>query len=243
MTESRGRGPSRDRVRRGPARPITSRFPLRRWRGLLYDNALRRSEPFRALSDTDPSRMTESEFGEELADLLRARIGGKLEIETRRSLLYTVAFDDEGRLLLGLNDKREPVRGGGTGFEQDLVIFLRTPSGDTSIVPRVIIELKFGGVTTHDTIVYSEKARRIKVIYPFARYGLVLGQHPKVPPRVLRLGSEFDFIVAVDANPSPEQEHHLTALLVEEIGLSEGMIGVLNGRSAVRSFRRKLEIE
>jgi hypothetical protein len=187
--------------------------------------------------------MTESEFGEELARRLRTRIHGDLEIETRRSLLYAVAFDDHGRLPLGLNLKGEPVRGGGTGFEQDLVIFRRTAGGQTSIVPRVVIELKFGGVTTHDAIVYSEKARRIKVIYPFARYGVVLGKHPRIPPRVLRLGVEFDFVVAVDENPTEDQEVHLSTLLLEEIALSERMSSVLNGKSVVRSFRRKLEIQ
>lgn len=106
---------------------------------------------------------------------------------------------------------------GGPDSSKDVLIFNRSTDGDTSIVPRVVIELKFGGVTTHDTIVYSEKARRIKAVYPFVRYGLVLGHHKKVPARVLRLGTEFDFIVAVDRRPTQEQEDHLTGILLEEI--------------------------
>lgn len=186
--------------------------------------------------------MTEREFGEELARRIRARIGPGLEVETKRSLLYTLSFDDQGRLKLGQNPNREPVRGGGTGFEQDLLIFNRSPDGDTSIVPRVAIELKFGGVTTHDSIVYSEKARRIRAIYPYLRYGLVLGGLEKIPARTLRLGTEFDFIVAVDERPTREQENHLTAILLEEIDLSMGLGDVMSGKAPVRSFRRGLII-
>lgn len=84
--------------------------------------------------------MTEAQFGEALASRIRERIGPELEVETKRSLLYALWFDDEGRLRLGLNRDGEPVRGGGTGFEQDVLIFNRSARGDTSIVPRVVIE-------------------------------------------------------------------------------------------------------
>ncbi|HEX6938205.1 MAG TPA: hypothetical protein VF158_02245 [Longimicrobiales bacterium] len=187
--------------------------------------------------------MTEAEFGEALASRIRERIGPELEVETKRSLLYALSFDDEGRLRLGLNRDGEPVRGGGTGFEQDLLIFNRSARGDTSIVPRVVIELKFGRMTTHQTIVYSEKARRIRAIYPYVRYGLVPGQLEKVPARTLRLGTEFDFIVAVDEHPTRDQEDHLTAILLEEIDLSRRLADVVRGKTPVRSFRRSLIIE
>lgn len=62
--------------------------------------------------------MREAEFGEELATRIRARVGPGLEVATKHGLLYALAFDDNGRLRLGLNRDREPVRGGGTGFEQ-----------------------------------------------------------------------------------------------------------------------------
>lgn len=98
-------------------------------------------------------------------------------------------------------------------------------------------------MTTHQTIVYSEKARRIRAIYPYVRYGLVLGQLEKVPARTLRLGTEFDFIVAVDEHPTREQEDHLTAILLEEIDLSRRLGDVMRGKTPVRSFQRSLIIE
>src|SRR3954468_19233353 len=141
----------------------------------------------------------EEDFGEKLAKRLRPIIPAKYSIETKRSLLYAISFDDQGILRLGQTPDREPTRGGGTGFEQDLLIFQLSSDGDTRIIPRVSVELKFGNVTTHDSIVYSEKARRIRAIYPYVRYGLVLGALSHVPGRTLRLGTEFDFIVALPA--------------------------------------------
>ena len=94
-----------------------------------------------------------------LVKRLRLSIPKKYSIETKRSVLYAVSFDDQGVLHLGQNTNREPMRGRGTGFEQDLLIFECSSDGQTRIVPGVSVELKFGGVTTHDSIVYSEKAR------------------------------------------------------------------------------------
>jgi hypothetical protein len=135
----------------------------------------------------------------------------KYSIDTKRSLLYAVSFDDEGGLQLGQNSRREPTRGGGTGFEQDLLLIERaSETAATAIVPRVSVELKFNSITTHDSIVYSEKARRIRAIYPFVRYGLILGGLEHVPARTIRLGAEFDFIVAI---PSPIKAHSLSRLV------------------------------
>jgi hypothetical protein len=113
-------------------------------------------------------------------------------VVSKKSVLYALSFDEQGQLQLGVDAAGEPVRGGGTGFEQDILIFERVQGGVTSIIPRVIAEVKFGRVTTHDALTYAEKARRIRIIYPFVRYGLILGQMSGIPGRVLRLGQEFD---------------------------------------------------
>jgi hypothetical protein len=184
--------------------------------------------------------VTEDEFGIRLARLLKAKIPKKYTIETKRSLLYAVSFDDAGRLTLGQNAAREPVRGGGTGFEQDLLIFQRTSAGDTAIVPRVSMELKFGGVTTHDAIVYSEKARRIRSIYPFVRYGVVLGDLKKIPPRTLRLGAEFDFIIALPAPITSTSVAQVAKLIRIELRLSQRMTDVLQGREDITILHRSV---
>jgi len=183
----------------------------------------------------------EEAFGEKLAKRLRPVLPSKYSIETKRSLLYAVSFDDQGVLQLGQNPNREPTRGGGTGFEQDLLLFERSSDGQTSIIPRVSVELKFGGVSTHDSIVYSEKARRIRTIYPFVRYGLILGGVEHVPARTLRLGTEFDFIVATPDRISSAALDRISKLLRLELRLSSKITAVLRGRVRIAVLHRSLK--
>lgn len=182
----------------------------------------------------------EAAFGERLAKRLRRILPPRYSIETKRSLLYAVSFDDRGVLQLGQNRDREPTRGGGTGFEQDLLLFERAADGQTSIIPRVSVELKFGGVSTHDSIVYSEKARRIRAIYPFVRYGLILGGLPHIPGRTLRLGTEFDFILAVPERIGAAAMNRIAKLLRLELRLSGKMTAVLRGRERIAVLHRSL---
>jgi hypothetical protein len=184
---------------------------------------------------------SEQEFGELLARRLGAILPAKYRIETKRSLLYAISFDDSGDLQLGQNADREPTRGGGTGFEQDLLLFEHSSTGQTSVVPRVSIELKLGGVNTHDAIVYSEKARRIRAIYPYVRYGLILGGLGHIPARTLRLGTEFDFVIATPGHPGPKYLSKLAKLLRLELRLSGRMTAVLRGRTRIALLHRKAE--
>lgn len=186
--------------------------------------------------------ISETAFGERLVRRLRLLLPRRHKIETKRGLLYAVSFDDEGRLQLGQDRGREPIRGGGTGFEQDLLIFERVPddTADTAIIPRVSVELKFGGVSTHDAIVYSEKARRIRAIYPFVRYGLILGGLTAIPGRTLRLGTEFDFIVALPTPIRNTALDRVAKMLRRELRLSRKLTNILRGRDRVSILYRSL---
>jgi hypothetical protein len=110
--------------------------------------------------------MSETQFADTVAGWLTSYVAG-CEVATKKSVLYALSFDEQGQIQLGVDAAGEPVRGGGTGFEQDILIFERVQGGATSIIPRVIAEVKFGRVTTHDALTYAEKARRIRIIYPF----------------------------------------------------------------------------
>jgi hypothetical protein len=102
--------------------------------------------------------------------------------------------------------------------------------------------VKLKGITTHDVITYSEKARRIRVIYPYVRYGLILGGMDTIPGRTLRLGGEFDFTVAVPAElPQPDIEEALGQLFREELQASQLQGAMLSGERKVRKLHRKLE--
>ena len=182
--------------------------------------------------------MNESQFADELVAKLRPL--PECEIKTKRSVFYALSFDERGRLHPEVARLHEPSRGGGTGFEQDILVFERNEAGDTEIIPRVIAEVKFEGVTTHDTIVYSEKACRIRTIYPYVRYGLLLGKMDRIPARVLRLGQEFDFITVVSDLASDEEIGALRELIEEEVKASRDLGPLLTGGKRITSLHRRL---
>ena len=180
--------------------------------------------------------MDEEEFANDLVKRLRSQLQD-CEIEIGKSLLYSLFIDENGDIQPKLNRVREPVRGGGAGFEQDVLLFDRV-DGHTSIVPRVVAEVKFRGVTTHDAIVYSEKARRIRSIYPYLRYGMILGDVSALPPRLLRLGIEFDYLVCVSDPVTPDEIAMILALFREELQTSKRLGQLLSGNAPVNIFRR-----
>ena len=151
--------------------------------------------------------MNERDFIFEFVKALGLRPDG-CRLDTHHPLLYDLTVEEDGHVRMGVDTEGEAIVGGGKGFEQDILLYEEpgssaAPPNEPSVVakvkdvPRVVAEVKFSRVTTHDTIVYSEKARRIRTVYPYVRYGLILGDFKTVPGRVLRLGQGFDFILTV----------------------------------------------
>lgn len=94
--------------------------------------------------------MTEDEFADQLVVAVRPALHPH-KIERKRSLLYDLSFDHRGIVTMGVDpDTGEPIRGGGRGFEQDILVFDEVTDSHTSVVPRIVAEVKFGHVTTHD---------------------------------------------------------------------------------------------
>src|SRR3954470_21014134 len=70
-------------------------------------------------------------------------------------------------------------------YATDVLIREKRPSGLWK--PRVVIELKINSINSHDAITYSEKAYAHKTVFPYLRYGLVLGNHARpIPWRLYR---------------------------------------------------------
>jgi len=137
-------------------------------------------------------------------------------------------------------DSGAPVRGGGKGFEQDLLIWKPAKKADTSMIPRVSVELKLGHVSTHDAIVYSEKARRLRAIYPYARFGLLLGGLTAIPGRVLRLGHEFDFICTLQVPFVRKEIAAIRTILIKEAAVSRKLAAMLEKETRLQLLHRKL---
>jgi hypothetical protein len=186
--------------------------------------------------------MTENQFADSLVASLRAGMAPH-EIGRKRSLLYDMTIDDRGHTDMGVDsDSGEPIRGRGRGFEQDILIYDTTDGFNTTVIPRVVIEVKFRSVTTHDIIVYSEKADRIKRIYPYVRYGLLLGGMRHVPGRALRLGHRFEFILTMPADPSSADIAELEDLVRSEAQSSVAIADYLYRKAKPRRVHRKLVI-
>ena len=184
--------------------------------------------------------MTEAEFTEELVGHLSTHISDAI-VGSHVSVLYEMPIDDDGVVHMGVDaDSGEPIRGKGTGFEQDIVIYEQKTEGHTTIIPRVIIEVKYERVTTHDAIVYSYKAECIKRIYPFCRYGMVIGDAKNIPGRVLRHGRQFDFLLALTYPLLPSQMDQLCSITASELQASRLLGSVMKGKRKVQALRREL---
>src|SRR6185437_13635305 len=150
--------------------------------GRNFAGALRREALREIMSSSVQSRFSESDF----ADMIRSALQNALpemRIERGACLLYKLHFDGEGNVCP--NTFQSPVRGQ-LAFETDILI-------RNSNVPLIAIELKFGHFTTHDVLTYSTKALRHKELYPYLRYGFVVGGIKKIQNRFFTHDAGFDF--------------------------------------------------
>lgn len=185
--------------------------------------------------------LTELQFTEELIKSISPAFAD-VKIGSGISVLYEMPIDDDGIVRMGVDaDTGHAYRGKGTGFEQDILVYEEKSKGSTTIIPRVIAEVKYGRVTTHDAIVYSYKAECIKRIYPFCRYGMVLGGMKVIPGRVLRHGRAFDFILTLAYPFLPDQTFEVSQIFISELETSRLTGSVMKGAKKLRVFRRGIE--
>ncbi len=133
------------------------------------------------------STSTETRFGEaDFAELIRVELSKSFptyRIDKGAPLLYKLHVDGARRICP--ENYRAPTRGQ-LAFETDLLI-------SDSNVPLVAIELKLGHFTTHDVLTYSTKATKHKEVFPYLRYGFVVGGLKKIQNRFFTHNSGFDF--------------------------------------------------
>ena len=143
------------------------------------------------------------------------------------SLLYKLHFDGVGKLCPGTYES--PTRGQ-LAFETDILI-------QDAKVPLVALELKFGHFTTHDVLTYSTKALKHKELYPYLRYGFVVGGIKKIQNRFFTHNSGFDFAF-VFADPIVGIPR-LIEIIGRQIKIAEKIKTV--GESEVSSFETSIE--
>jgi hypothetical protein len=158
-----------------------------------------------------------------------------LIIERGANLLYQVTVDN--RLELKVNPKH-PKRGQ-SAFQTDLCVFERIDS-DTSI-PRVVLEFK-STVSTHDVLTYSSKARKHKQVYPYLRYGLVIGSEAGIPGRFFTHNESLDFCVAASSYKVNRLHELFAILLRDEVAAPRDLERIAFGSNPVHVFRNEIII-
>lgn len=99
-----------------------------------------------------------------ICDLLKKELdNNKYEVACFEKIPYSVFINSYSENNANIDIMR---------YEVDLLI--KEKRGNCSI-PKLIIESKYGEITTHDTITYSNKAKAHKDLYSGLRYGLMIG--------------------------------------------------------------------
>jgi hypothetical protein len=176
----------------------------------------------------------ESKFVAEAQAAAEKVLRPPLSIRRGAALLYEVTVDNN--LSLTVNPKR-PVRGD-SAFQTDLCVF--DTKSDDIVIPRVVLEFKTG-ITTHDVLTYSAKARKHKQVYPYLRYGLVVSNAPAVPRRFFVHNESLDFFAAM-ANTT-ELQGFFSRLLKAEVEASRQLESIAFGNTRPHLFRMEVQVD
>ncbi len=163
-------------------------------------------------------------------------LAAPLSIRRGAALLYQVTVDN--RLEIKVKPKK-PMRGY-SAFQTDLCVF-ETVDAETAI-PRVVLEFK-PALSTHDVIVYSAKARRHKQIYPYLRYGLVVGNEVRVPGKFFTHNEALDFCVACATYKANRLHEIIARLLKAEVQASRQLEKAIFGDAAIHVFRSDVIVD
>jgi len=179
--------------------------------------------------------MTEDKLVGEARSIIARILPRRFEVERGAVLLYEVRLDD--RLQVTVNPT-QPTRGQ-SAFETDLCVFERRTANLR--IPRVVLEFK-PGLSSHDVLTYSTKARKHKQVYPYLRYGLVVARHSAVPGRFYTHNEALDFCLAVKDLPARTLADVLSRLLKKEIACSRCLQVMAFEPRTARLFRNEVRL-
>jgi len=185
----------------------------------------------------------ETEWVEFVADAVRGGIAGSdqsLKIETQLKLPY-------GYEIRAYRQEREP-ESEAIEFATDFIVVENLDGGWK---PRVVVEAKVGSVTTHDAITYSQKAANHRAVFPYLRYGIMIGnrQHYPLPGRLYRHGTQFDFMISFQRyEPSPREIAAFRGVLMAEVEASQALERMIyesrrRDRDHHTLFHRRLDLD
>ncbi|RLI40195.1 hypothetical protein DRO59_09840 [Candidatus Bathyarchaeota archaeon] len=181
--------------------------------------------------------MNESEFKEVLERKIKEKLGNKeYEVKRNANLIYKVLINEN--LQFEPNVPNNPKRGR-YAFQTDLLL---TKKIKDKRLPLVVIETKFGGFSTHDILTYSSKAQKHKEIYPYLRYGLVVGGVNVIQNRFFTHNIGFDFAYALK-EIEDNSLNELVEIIKGQIKNAELILDIFRNRNQARSFNTQISIK
>ena len=118
----------------------------------------------------------------------------------------------------------EPNKRGYDSFQVDIKVI---QVSDSVEIPMIAIELKTGkkdSATTNDILIYSSKARRHKVFYPWLRYGLIWFNDKPVTGKFFKNNEYLDFTGGVsesDINEMSNKWKDLVEIVKKQLEIAE----------------------
>jgi hypothetical protein len=176
--------------------------------------------------------VAESEFVELAYAAAKQVLRSPLTIERGAVLLYQITVNN--KLETTVNPKK-PKRGD-SAFQTDLCVF--EERNDIKL-PRVVLEFK-AGISTHDVLTYSAKARKHKQVYPYLRYGVVVSNEAVVPHRFFIHNEALDFFAALKSIKHTDLGDVFSRLIEREVATSRRMERISFGEQPL-FFRSEIE--
>ena len=179
--------------------------------------------------------MTESEFLKIIKEEIEKNLDSKkYKVKTNENLLYKVTVNE--------NFQYEPSnpstpRRGYYSFQTDILI-----TQQTNDLPLVVIEIKYRGFTTHDILTYSTKAQKHKEVFPFIRYGLLVGGTEKITNKFFIHNVGFDFAFAQNEPKINSSGTELIEIIKCQIENAEMILDVFINKNQTKSFNTKVII-
>jgi hypothetical protein len=163
-----------------------------------------------------------------------------LSVVRGAALLYQITVDN--RLSVRVKP-RQPVRGQ-SAFQTDLCVFEEVSFEENSKevkvqIPRVVMEFK-PGLSSHDVITYSAKARKHKSVYPYLRYGLVIANETTIPGRFFIHNEALDFCIAAKSYRINRVHEVFASILRSEIATSRQLEAIAFGRTPIHIYRSEI---
>jgi hypothetical protein len=186
-----------------------------------------------------PRPAEERRFAEQLQKILREKLLPEYVIHIGKCLLYKLEVDVNGQLRPSAENLQNPKRGQ-FAFQTDILI--EKSLNNSLAIPLVVVELKFGSFSTHDIITYSSKAIRHKEIYPYLRYGFIIGGSGSLSKKFLTHNQGVDFAMAI---PDLHKGKAALVLLVKrQISNAECLVEVMRSERANFSrYETNVEID